>query len=158
MVRGVGGHVDEERREGTPKGFPIGVLVLDDAGPLSRRQRLQEPLLLALERGPDGTDSGQSWQLAAAERPRRAAFPAAQPEPVGSVDVTEHPRDGGMAELLADVAARDPVTDSRHEVEEPVIGPPVIAVELLHPRDGHDPPSFLLRGWLGSPSAAPHTA
>ena len=73
MVRGVVGHVDEERREGNPKAVPIGVLVLDDSLELSRRQRLQEPLLFALERGPDGTDGGQGWQLAAAERSWRVA-------------------------------------------------------------------------------------
>src|SRR2546430_9003580 len=68
---------------------------------------------------------------------RRDALPAREPDPVGPVEMPEHPREGREAELSAHLARREVLAERRCYVEQPPVRPTVIVVQSPDHLEAH---------------------
>src|SRR5258708_2096898 len=131
------GDMLQQRAQRRAEGPAFRVLVLHHPAELGVLQAIDERRLLGLERVPLLAHEGHRRQLGARLRGRRRPLPAAQPDPLGAVEVREHPRHLRMAELDTDLARARPLAERGGDVEELAVRPAMVLVEVADHRHAH---------------------
>jgi hypothetical protein len=127
---GVVHHVLEQGFQRYAKADSRGIPVAHRSREVRLREAIDEGSLLGLQEIPLGPEVAHGRKIGVARQAGgRRALPPRQPDRVGSIDMGEHPLDGGSAPLPPHLAGERRLAQVCRHVEESTIRPAMIVVE-----------------------------